>query len=85
MMIADDLRLPWVDDPLPNLAMMMVGRALAETLRDTIDAPLPEPLARILREICDRKQFRGIATRYDKIDQSFTAMIHLTASFIALK
>ena len=51
MMIADDLRLPRVDDPPRNLAMMMVGRALAETLRDTIDAPLPEPLARILREI----------------------------------
>jgi transposase len=34
---------------------------------------------------CDLKQFRRIATRYDKIDQSFTAMIDLTASFIALK
>jgi transposase len=34
---------------------------------------------------CDLKQFRRIATRYDKIDQSFTAMIHLAASFIALK
>jgi len=51
MTIADDLRLPRVDDSPPNLAMMMVDRALAETLRDTLDAPLPEPLARILREI----------------------------------
>jgi len=31
------------------------------------------------------KQFRRIATRYDKTDQSFAAMIHLAASFIALK
>ena len=34
---------------------------------------------------CDLKQFRRIATRYDKTDQSFSAMIHLAASFMALK
>ena len=34
---------------------------------------------------CDLKQFRRIATRYDKTDQSFSAMIYLAASFIALK
>ena len=31
------------------------------------------------------KQFRRIATRYDKTDQSFSAMIYLAASFMALK
>ena len=34
---------------------------------------------------CDLKQFRRIATRYDKTDQSFEAMIYLAASFMALK
>jgi transposase len=34
---------------------------------------------------CDLKQFRRVATRYDKTDQSFTAMIHLAASFMARK
>jgi transposase len=34
---------------------------------------------------CDLKQFRRIATRYDKTDQSFSAMIHLASAFMALK
>jgi transposase len=34
---------------------------------------------------CDLKQFRRIATRYDKTDLSFSAMIYLAASFMALK
>jgi hypothetical protein len=34
---------------------------------------------------CASKQFRRIATRYDKTDQSFEAMIYLAASFMALK
>lgn len=34
---------------------------------------------------CDLKQFRRIATRYDKTDQSFEAMIYLAASFMTLK
>ena len=34
---------------------------------------------------CALKQFRRIATRYDKTDQSFEAMIYLAASFMALK
>ena len=34
---------------------------------------------------CDLKQFRRIATRYDKTDQSFAAMIHLAATSMALK
>ncbi len=34
---------------------------------------------------CDLKQFRRVATRYDKTDPSFSAMIYLAASFMALK
>ena len=31
------------------------------------------------------KQFRRVAARYDKSDPSFSAMIYLAASFMALK
>jgi transposase len=34
---------------------------------------------------CALKQYRRIATRYDKTDQSFSAMIHLVAAKMALK
>ena len=34
---------------------------------------------------CKLKEFRRIATRYDKTDQSFAAMIHLAAAAIALR
>jgi transposase len=34
---------------------------------------------------CNLKQFRRIATRYDKTDQSSSAMINLAAAAIALK
>ena len=34
---------------------------------------------------CDLKQFRRVATRYDKTDQSFSAMIYLAASLMALR
>ena len=34
---------------------------------------------------CDLKQFRRIATRYEKTDTSFAAMIHLAGCRLALK
>ncbi len=34
---------------------------------------------------CDLKQFRRIATRYEKTDLSFSTMIYLAVSFMALK
>ena len=34
---------------------------------------------------CNLKAFRRLATRYEKTDTSFSAMIHLTASHLALK
>ncbi len=34
---------------------------------------------------CDLKQYRRIATRYDKTDESFVAMIHLAAAVMALR
>jgi transposase len=34
---------------------------------------------------CDLKKFRRIATRYDKTDTSFAAMIYLAAAYLAVK
>lgn len=34
---------------------------------------------------CNLKAFRRVATRYDKTDQSFAAMIHLAGSALALR
>jgi transposase len=34
---------------------------------------------------CNLKQFRRIATRYDKTDESFAAMIHLASTILALR
>jgi hypothetical protein len=51
MIIADDIRLPHVDEPPPNLAVMIVGKALAEAYREALEGPLPKRLTRILRKI----------------------------------
>jgi hypothetical protein len=58
MIAAQDRRLPRVDEIPPNLALMVLGKALAEAYCDTVGQPLPEPLARILREIEDREGHR---------------------------
>jgi hypothetical protein len=55
MIKAENLRLPRVDKPPPNLVLMLIGKALAETYRDAMDQPLPEPLARIVRDIETRE------------------------------
>ena len=55
MIIADDIRLPRVDELPPNLATMIVGKVLAEAYREAIDAPLPECLAQVLRELEERE------------------------------
>ncbi len=34
---------------------------------------------------CNLKQFRRIATRYEKTDESYAAMIHLAGALLALK
>ena len=31
------------------------------------------------------KQFRRVATRYDKLDETFLAFIHLTAAFVMIR
>jgi hypothetical protein len=55
MIITDDIRLPRVDQPPPNLALMIVGKALAAAYREAGDDPLPEGLTRLLRELEERE------------------------------
>ena len=59
MIIADDIRLPHGDEPPPKLAVLMVGKALAEACREAVDGPLPERLTDILREIEEREAMDG--------------------------
>jgi hypothetical protein len=46
----DPVRLPRVDELPPNLALMMLGKALAQAYEDA-DAPLPPSLAELVRQI----------------------------------
>jgi hypothetical protein len=59
MIITDDVRLPHVDQLPPNLALMIVGKALAAAYREAGDDPLPEGLTRILRELEEREAADG--------------------------
>jgi hypothetical protein len=43
-------------DPQPNLALMMIGKALAQAYRPSADQPLPETLARIVKELARREE-----------------------------
>lgn len=46
-----DVRLPHVNDLHPNVATFMIARAFAETYRDVLEAPIPDPLVAILRQM----------------------------------
>lgn len=46
-----DVRLPHVNDVPPDVATFMIARAFAETYRDVLDAPIPDPLVAILRQM----------------------------------
>ena len=46
-----DVGLPHVNDLHPDIATFMIARAFAETFRDVLDAPLPEPLVAILQQM----------------------------------
>lgn len=58
MINKDHLRLPRVDEPPPNLALMVLGKALAQAYSEPVDQPLPATLARIVHEI-ERREVRG--------------------------
>ncbi len=50
-----DVRLPRGNDLHPDMATLMMARVFAETYRDVLDAPVPEPLVAILRQMEIRK------------------------------
>jgi transposase len=50
-----------------------------------IDAESYRQRNRVERLVNKLKQFRRIATRYDKLAESFLALIHLTLSFIKVR
>jgi hypothetical protein len=39
----------------PQFPALAIGRSLAESLKDTVEAPLPERLAELLRQLEDPK------------------------------
>ncbi len=49
--VSGDVRLPHVNDLHPDVATFMIARAFAETYRDVLGAPIPEPLVAILRQM----------------------------------
>jgi hypothetical protein len=55
-MLADgDVRLPIPDEqPRPTLALLVLAKELAREYSDTLEQPLPEPLAKVVREIKKR-------------------------------
>ena len=50
-----DVRLPHVNDLNPDVATFMIARAFAEVYRDVLDAPVPDPLVAILRQMETRE------------------------------
>ncbi|WP_457093917.1 hypothetical protein [Microvirga sp. P5_D2] len=46
-----DVRLPHVNDLRPDVATFMIARAIAETYRDVLNAPIPNKLVAILRQM----------------------------------
>ena len=47
----DTLRLPRVNEPPRNLALLVIGGALAKAYQDILAQPLPAPLHRIVRSM----------------------------------
>ena len=47
--------------------------------------PIPAALKSTGHQSCRIKQFRRIATRYEKTDTSFAGMIDLVAVFVAIR
>jgi hypothetical protein len=46
-----DVRLPHVNDLHPDVATFLMARAFAEVYRDVLEAPVPDPLVAILRQM----------------------------------
>jgi len=50
--------LPWAGALQSSNPALALGKALAETFGDPTEVPLPEPLARLVREIEEREHDR---------------------------
>jgi transposase len=61
---------------------LKIGQLLVEVHYDTNLYKLREKVERFFNNL---KQFRGIATRYEKLSQTFLAFIHLVAAWILIK
>jgi hypothetical protein len=59
MLIKNDFRLPRVDELPANLALAVVGRALAEIYRRDLERPLPDSLLRIVQQIEEHESSAG--------------------------
>jgi hypothetical protein len=48
---SEDVRLPDVHDVAPDVALFIVGRALADAYSGTVEEPLPDALVEFLRRL----------------------------------
>jgi hypothetical protein len=48
---SEDVRLPDVHDVTPDVALLIVGRALADAYSGTVEEPLPHALVEVLRRL----------------------------------
>jgi hypothetical protein len=51
MISSDECHLPRINEPTPNLPLLVIGRALVQAYGEVGARPLPEPLARIVLQI----------------------------------
>jgi hypothetical protein len=49
--VSEDLQLPNVNELPPNVALLMMGRAVAEAYKGTVEEPMPAALAEVLRKL----------------------------------
>ena len=74
-----------IDDLLARSAEIVISQRPQRRPPRQIDAAHYTWRHLIENFFCDLKEFKRVATRYDKTDTSFTAMIHLAATKLHLR
>jgi len=74
-----------IDDLLARGAEIVISQRPQRRPPRQIDAALYAWRHLIENFFCQLKEFKRVATRYDKTDSSFTAMIHLAAAQLQLR
>jgi tripartite-type tricarboxylate transporter receptor subunit TctC len=70
----------------PTQASAGISAASIHVLTDLLAGRIDYQWRHLIENCLQRlKEFRRIATRYDKTDQSFAAAVHLAASYLALR